>query len=168
MMPCISTAEIYAELSVESGGETLASTSAEDLNTAGGIKIALGFQRYIGGFDDVGILLSLGYLFNTIEASNGTIETDAMVLEFIYFRLFGPHRIGTGGSYHLNPGYEEDLDGFARRKINFDDSLGFVVRYSYTFTGGYQAGVRYTLIDYQANGENLDADSVGLFIASSF
>jgi len=168
MMPSISTAEIYAEFGFEGGGETLGSTSDEDLNTAGGFKFALGFQRYIGGFEDVGILLSLGYLFNTIDASNGTAETDAMVLDFIYFRLFGPHRIGTGGSYHLNPSYKDDLDGFARTNINFDDSLGFVVRYSYTITEGFQAGVRYTIMDYEANGENFDADSFGFFISSSF
>ena len=168
MLPCLSMAEIYAEFGFEGGGETLGSTSDEDLNTAGGFKFAIGVQRYIGGFEDVGLLFSVGYLFDEIDASNGTAETDATVFEFIYFRIFGPHRIGTGGSYHLNPQYEEDLDGFARTKIKFDDSLGLLVRYSYTITEGLQAGVPYTIMDYETNGESLDADSFGLFISSSF
>jgi hypothetical protein len=165
MMPCVSIAEAFAEFGFEGGGETLGGTSDEDLNTAGGFKFALGLQRYIGGFDDVGNSLSVGYLFDTIDASNGTAKIDTMVVDFIYFHLFGPHRIDTGVSYHLNPRYLEDLDGFARIKINFDDSPGFAIRYSYTLTEGSQAGMRYTSMDYEANGENFDADSFGLFIS---
>jgi len=164
----MSHAEVYFEVSIEAGGETLGSASNKDLNIAGGFKLAIGIQRYIGGFEDVGLLFSVGYLSDEIDASNGTAETDATVLEFIYFRKFGPHRIGTGGTYHLNPQYKENLDGFAKTKINFDDSTGLLVRYSYTITEGLQAGVRYTIMDYEANGESLDASSIGLFFSSSF
>ncbi len=168
LMPCASMAEVYAEFGLEGGGETLGSTFDQDLNTAGGLKLALGIQQYIGGFEDVGLVFSLGYLFDVIDASNGTAETDAMVFEFIYFRLFGPHRIGAGVSYHSNPRYEDDLDGFARTKIDFDDSPGWLVRYSYTVSEGFQAGVRYTSMDYETNGESLDAGSFGIFVTSSF
>ena len=168
MLPCISVAEIYAEIGFEGGGETLGSTSDEDLNIAGGFKFAIGMQRYIGGFEDVGLLFSVGYLFDEIDASNGTAEFDATVLEFVYFRNFGPHQIGTGGSYHLNPRYKEDLDGFPRLNIDFDDSLGFLLRYHYAFTEGFNAGVRYTIMDYEADGLSLDADSFGFFLSSSF
>lgn len=167
IIPCNSIAEIYTEIGLEVGGDTLVSTSEEDLNIAGGVKLALGFQRYIGGFEDVGLLFSLGYLFDDIDASNGSAETDALVFEFIYFRLFGPHRVGTGGSYHINPRYKDNLDGI-RTKINFDDSLGFVAQYIYSIMEGYQLGFRYTIMDYETNGTKLDADSFGVFFSTSF
>ena len=168
IFPCIATAEVYAEFGFESGGETLGSTSEEDLNLAGGMRLALGIQSYIGGFDDVGLLFSVGYLYDEIEASNGTAQVDATVLEFIYFRNFGPHQIGTGGSYHINPRYKQNLDGFSRLNISFDDSLGFQLRYSYSFSEAFSAGARYTVMDYETDGSSLDADSLGIFLSGSF
>ncbi len=166
-------ADIYFEVGLETGGETLGSTRREDLDAGGGIKLALGLKKYIGGFDDVGLVFSLGFLFDYIDASNGDAETDATVLELTYFRDLGPHRFGVGGSYHLNPQYEDDLVGLPRTKIDFDDAPGVFVRYGYVFISddaGQQAeiGIRYTVMDYEVGGESIDAGGFGIFVSGSF
>jgi len=161
-------AGIYLELGFDSGGDTLANTSLEDLRAGGGIKVAVGLQRYIGGFDDVGLIFSLGYLFDEIQADNGEAEIYALVAEFIYFREFGPHRLGIGASYHVNPRYKQDIDGFTPLDVDFDNALGLVGRYGYVVNKSVEFGFRYTLIDYEANATSLDANSAGFFISSSF
>lgn len=161
-------AEIHAEIGFEIGGDTLASKSSEDLNAGGGFKFALGWQQFIGGFDDVGLIFSLGYLFDYLEASNGEAESAAFVLELIYFRDFGPHRIGVGGNYHLNPEYEDDIDGLAPLKADFDDATGVLIRYAYRFAEGAEIGLRYTVMDYEINGESIDAGGFGLFLSGAF
>ncbi len=161
-------AEIYTEVGFELGGDTLARTSLEDLDAGGGFKFALGWQQFIGGFEDVGFIFSLGYLFDYVTASNGEAESDAFVLELVYFRDFGPHRIGIGGSYHLNPDYEDDIDGFAPLKINFDDATGVLARYSYRFAESVEIGVRYTVMDYEFNGQSIDAGGFGFFLSGTF
>ena len=161
-------AGLFLEAGFESGGDTLASSEDDDLNAGGGWKIAVGLQRIIGGFDDVGLMFSIGYLFNWIDASNGDGDIDAFVAELIYFRDFGPHRVGVGGSYHMNPQYEDDVDGFARTRIDFDDELGFVGRYGYVIDKSLEYGIRYTLIEYQADGDSFDADSLGLYFSAAF
>jgi len=161
-------AEVYAELGFESGGDTLANVSHDELSAGGGFKLALGLQKYIGGFDDVGLIFSLGYLFDQIAASNGEVESHAFVAEAIYFREFGPHRLGIGGSYHMNPRYREDVDGYAPLRIDFDNALGLVGRYGYVLEKTVELGIRYTLIDYKADGNSLDADSLGFYISSIF
>lgn len=158
----------YFELGFEGGGDTLASTSLEDLNAAGGFRLAFGLQRFIGGFEDVGLLFSVGYLFDRIDGSNGDAEIDAFLAEFIYFRDFGPHRLGIGGSYHLNPEYKDDVDGFAKTRIKFDDAPGVVVRYAYILEQTFEFGARYTLMDYKVNGSSFDADSLGIFLSVGF
>jgi len=161
-------AGLYLELDYEFGGDTLAGTDLEDLDAGSGYKIAVGLQRFIGGFDDVGLIFSLGYLFNWLEASNGDADTDAVVAEFLYFRDFGQQRLGVGGSYHMNPRYRDDLDGFSKTRIDFDNALGLVVRYSYVIDKSLEFGIRYTSMDYEADGVSIDADSLGLYISTAY
>ena len=161
-------AESYFEFGLESGGDILASTSLEDLNAGGGFRLALGLQRFIGGFDDVGLLFSVGYLFDRIDGSNGDADIDALLAEVVYFRDFGPHRLGIGGSYHLNPQYHDDVDGFAKTRINFDDAAGLVLRYAYILEETFEFGARYTVMDYRVNGRSFDADSLGIFVSVGF
>ncbi len=158
-------AGLVLEAGYEFGGDTLAANEIDDLDAGGGYRLAVGLQRFIGGFDDVGLMFSLGYLFDFIDASNGDADIDAFVAEFIYFRDFGPHRLGIGGSYHMNPQYEDDIDGFPKTRIDFDDALGMVGRYSYVIEKAIEFGVRYTLMDYEANGDSINADSLGLYIS---
>ena len=156
------------ELGYDGGDGTITKTPLDDLGAGGGFKVAVGWQQYIGGFDDVGLIFSLGYLFNEIEASIGEEETRAVVAEALYFREFGPYRLSVGGSYHMNPRYTASIDGLAPTRIEFNDALGLVGRCGYVIDKTFEIGLRYTFIDYEANGDSYNADSLGFYVSSVF
>jgi len=167
-LPRVSMAEVYTEFAVIGGGETMASTIVDELYLAGGLRFAAGVQHAIGGSDRNELLFTLGYLWDDLSASNGRAEFDVVVLDFVYQRRNGPHRFGYGGSYHVSPEYSDKVDGFAPFRLDFDDALGFTGRYSYTFNNVFMVGGVLSIMDYEANGESFDANSLGIFIASYF
>lgn len=169
-LPCLSLADTnaYNEFAFIGGGETMSSTSDEDLYVAGGLRFAFGVQQTIGDSARNEMLYTLGYLWDEISASNGRAEFDVIVLDIAYQRRNGPHRFGYGASYHSNPEYVEKVDGFAPFRIDFDDALGFTTRYSYTFGDVFMVGGVITIMDYEADGESFDANSLGAYIASYF
>ena len=161
-------AELYFELDLEGGGDTLAgTTTGQNINVGGGIKIALGIQNEIGENGE-SLSLSLGYLFDNIDAFNGTAEIDAFTFDAIYSIRREPHRFGIGGSYHLGPTYEDNILGSSPLKIEFDDTFGLILQYSYSINSGFQIGARLTSMDYKVSGLSLDAGSFGIFLSNGF
>lgn len=160
-------AELYYELGIEGGGDTLVSTPSYFISAGGGFKFALGVQKEVGEFGD-SLSLSLGYLFDDLEASNGTAEINTITLDAIYSIQVDRHRFGIGGSYHIGPTYKDDIAGFSPLEIEFDDALGLILQYGYTFSNGIQVGARLTEMTYEANGLSLDAGSFGIFISNGF
>jgi hypothetical protein len=161
-------AEIYYELGIERGGDTLIGTvSGQDINAGGGVKFALGVQNEVGE-NGKSLSLSLGYLFDNIEASDGTAEISTFTFDAIYSIQKDRHRFGIGGSYHIGPTYEDDIAGFSPSKVDFDNALGFILQYSYTVSPGFQIGARLTEMDYEVNGFSLDAGSFGIFLSNGF
>ena len=173
-VPQISSGGVYLEFSIEGGGDTLISAEGDndyfgsydqDLNAGGGGKLAIGIHNIFGENNDRSLFLSLGYLSDSIDASNGDAEIDAVTFDAIYGFHFDSHRLGIGASYHIGPEYEEDLDGFPSFSVEFDDALGAVIQYTYAYTPAFQFGVRYTEMDYEVDSFTLDASSIGLLIA---
>jgi len=162
-------AELYMEMSVEAGGDTLASSPSYSINAGGGVKIALGVQKQLGENGE-SLSLALGSLSDVLEAPNGKVKTSTLSFDAIYSIRRGGHRFGFGGSYHLSPTYQEDIAGSSPLKIDFDDALGLILQYSYARKPGpgFQVGVRYTQMEYKANGLSLDASSYGIFISNGF
>jgi len=161
-------AEIYYELGMEGGGDILIGTvSGQDINAGGGVKIALGVQNEVGE-NGKSLSLSLGYLLDNIEASDGTAEISTFTFDAIYSIQKDRHRFGIGGSYHIGPTYEDDIAGFSPSKVDFDNVLGFILQYSYTVSLGFQIGARLTEMDYEVNGFSLDAGRVGIFLSNGF
>lgn len=160
-------AKPYFELSIEGGGETLISSSDYFLSAGGGFKFALGVQNEVGEYGE-SLSLSLGYLFDDMEASNGTAEISTLTLDAIYSIQMDNHRFGAGGSYHIGPTYKDEIAGFSPLKIDFDNALGLVLQYSYTIRPGFQIGVRITEMDYEVNNLSLDASSFGIFLSNGF
>jgi len=160
-------AKPYFELGIEGGGETLISSSDYFLSAGGGFKFALGVQNEVGEYGE-SLSLSLGYLFDDMEASNGTAEISTLTFDAIYSIPVDRHRFGAGASYHINPTYKDDIDGFSPLKIDFDNALGLVLQYSFAFSPRFQIGARITGMDYEVNGLSLDAGSFGIFISNGF
>ena len=129
LMPGIVKSEIYLEISLEGGGKTFATATRgnddfsfdEDLNIGGGFKFAAGVHNLVGENDRGSISLALGYLWDSIDAENGDAEFNAFTFDAIYNLRIKLHRIGIGATYHINPEYEDDIDGFAETNI---ESIG--------------------------------------------
>ena len=166
-------AAMYFELGLESGGDTIiGSTIGENISAGSGVKFAGGIQNQIGVNGEL-LSLSLGYLFDNINAFNGSAEISTLTFDAIYSFQRDRHRFGVGGSYHIGPTYEDNI--FPAWKINFDDSLGLILQYSYSMYNGLQIGARLTNMDYKVRSSNavpvgltLDAGSFGIFLSNGF
>jgi hypothetical protein len=161
-------AEIYFELDLEGGGDTLiGTTSGQDINVGGGVKFAAGVVNQVGDNGE-SLSLSLGYMFDNIDAINGTAEIDTLTFDAIYSIQRDRHRFGIGASYHMGPTYEDDIFGFSPLKFEFDDALGLILQYGYAAFPGFYIGARFTEMDYEVSGLSLDASSFGIFLSNGF
>lgn len=172
----VGKAELFLEASLEGGGETFATAERgndyysidDDLNIGGGIKLGIGIQNMIGQEELGSLSVALGYIWDRIDATNGDADFSTITFDVIYTRHFDMHRLGLGASYHIDPRYEEDIDGSTPFDLDFDDSLGFTLKYGYEINQGLQIGVRYTVMEYEINNTDVDADSFGLFLSNGF
>jgi hypothetical protein len=161
-------AELYLELNYDGGGDTLISTtSGDDINAGGGINYVIGIQNKIGE-KGKSLSLAMGYMIQSMKASNGTAEISTLTVDAIYSIPVNVHRFGIGASYHIGPTYKDDIAGFAPLKIDFDNALGLLLQYSYAYSPRFQIGARITEMDYEVNGLSLDASSFGIFLSNGF
>ena len=124
----------------------------EDLRAGELITIAAGIVVYFP-MPSWSLQTSIGYHTDGVGDYNDDIKFDRYPLELIPFYNFGNHRLGAGLSYHLSP--ELDLKEIGGPKVEFDDALGWLVEYDYSFSGwengGFVLGVRYLWIDYEVD-----------------
>lgn len=103
---------------------------------------------------------TLGYQADTISGSNGDTGFCRYPFEVIAFATFEKYRVGAGVSRHLNPEYERDVDGDPKLNADFKDATGFVIQADYLIgdigKGTAAVGLRYTDIEYEAEGGNFD------------
>ena len=160
-------AELYVELGLEGGGDELVLTdSGETLNAGGGFK--LGIQNHLNETGTTSMRLVLGYLFDTLDASNGSADIDSVTFDALLLLDSGPHRLGFGPTLHLAPRYKDNVDGFAPLDIEFDDAVGITVQYGYRFSPGFEIGLRLTDIDNENASTRLDAGSFGVYLSNGF
>jgi len=158
-----------AEVELEDDGDR----HDEDLRGGDLITLAAGIVLYLP-LPAWSIQTTIGYHFDEISADNGDIRFDRYPLEFIPFYNVGKHRLGAGLSYHLSPTLDlKELDG---PKVEFDDALGWLVEYDYSFSGwengGFVVGMRYLWIDYRVDkvdgtpgsGGDVDGNHVGVHV----
>ncbi len=163
------SADLYAELSLESGGDVIIPTNTRDsIDAGGGLKLAIGIQNPINNAHTGALRLSVGYLFDRIDADNGDAEFDTLTFDAMYVVNSGPHRLGVGATLHLSPEYHEDLIGMPPFHIDFDDAVGVVMHYGYQLTPGFELGVKLTSIDYRSNINDYDASSIGVYFSNGF
>ncbi len=167
------------------GGEKLAEVEGEydgdrynqDLRGGDLMTVAAGMVVYLPQ-PEWSVQTTISYFFDEVSADNGDIRFDRYPLELIPFYNFGKHRIGAGLSYHLSPKLElKEIDG---PKVTFDDALGWLVEYDFSFSGwenrGFVLGVRYLWINYEvdeidgspASGDNVDGNHVGVHVDFMF
>ena len=162
-------ADLYIEASIEAGGDELISTnSADSITAGGGIKFAIGMQNPLNYDESAAVRLTVGYLSDSILAGNGEAEFNTVTFDAMLVSNSWPHSFGVGATLHMSPQYRDNVVGYSPETIEFDDSLGLVLQYSYHFVPGLELGLRYTDLTYTAGAIHLDAGSVGIFISNGF
>lgn len=162
-------ADLYLEMAFEGGGDDLIGTNTgEDISAGGGIKFAIGVQNPVNEQGTASIRLSLGYLFDDINAANGDAEIETFTFDALYAVHSGPHTFGFGGTYHIEPEYSDNVTGFQPLTIQFDDAFGVLLQYGYHFIHGLELGVRISSLDYKDGNDSYDAGSFGIFISNGF
>ena len=150
----------FAGFGLTHGGDELAEVELyydddshdEDLRGGELITIAAGIVVYLP-LPSWSIQTSIGYHTDEVGSYKDDIKFDRYPLELIPFYNFKKHRIGAGLSYHLSP--ELNLKHIGGPKVEFDNALGWLVEYDYSFSGwendGFVLGVRYLWIDYDVD-----------------
>jgi len=140
---------------IDVGGDTLVTAVFSDGETEA-IKANDGF--YIGGgaaiIDaerNMEYHLSLAYKVAVVEASNGDIEWTRFALEALAFYRFPRVRVGGGLAYHISPRVE--VSGVpGGMDVKFKNALGAVLQADWRITDKIAAGLRYTILEYDAKG----------------
>lgn len=162
-------ADLYVEIAFEGGGDDLIGTNTGDeLSAGGGVKIAAGVQNTVNEEGTASIRLSVGYLFDDIDAANGSADIDTMTFDAIYAIHSGPHTFGFGATMHIEPEYKDNVSGFVPLNIQFDDAYGVVLQYGYHITHGLEFGARLTNMDYESRNISINADSFGIYLSNGF
>ena len=168
---CLAYADLYFEFGIEGGGDTFVTAKStdddfsleQDLNIGGGFKFAAGYNKNFGEDTTSSISLSLGYLWDSIDADNGDADFATFTLDAIYNIHLNKHHIGIGATYHIGPEYQDDIDGFSKTDIEFDDATGLILQYRFEITPWFYFGLRRTEIDYEIGDVTVDASGNGLF-----
>lgn len=109
---------------------------------------------------------TLGYLTDSVDASNGSVSFSRIPLELMGIHTTGPHTLGMGLTYHLSP--ELDLSDAGLGSYEADDALGLALMYEYTFESNFSVGVRYTNISYDFGGGDIDGNNLGILMEMKF
>jgi hypothetical protein len=163
------------------GGDKLASVSGdyeEDLRAGQLLNLGIGYDFDLNPAKTLLLRAGINYKFDSIDADNGEADFDRWPLDLILVSRQGNFSLGAGITYHLSPTYEDTINGISTR-IDFDDSLGFLLQAGYMMTPTMELGARVTLIEYEPSEplvllpsleriNEVDGDSFGVYISIGF
>jgi hypothetical protein len=114
--------------------------------------------------------VTLAYKFALINASNGDVKWTRWPLEALAFYRFQKVRVGGGLAYHISPKLEGSgvVGGL---DVKFKDALGAVLQADWRITEQMAAGLRYTILEYDAKGPftgSTKSDGLGLTFSFNF
>lgn len=177
-------ADVFLELGFESGDETLIKTEAQfdngydpgdEIDAGGGIKIAIGYQHFLKENKNRSLSFIIGELSEDADDDSVDAEYEVKTFDVIYNRHSGSsysskydvkyvYQTGIGITYHVDPEYSEKSNGVST-SANYDDSLGLVFLVGTNIAiPGVRYGVKLTLMEYELEGKNIDANSLGFFL----
>jgi hypothetical protein len=165
-------------MELSGGGDDLAVTTSGDHIKAGELLyFGAGYNYSLNSDNTLFLRSMLGFKFVAIDAKNGDLRFTRFPLDFTFIKRLDAFSLGAGPTYHLSPNYEGTINGVSS-KIDFDNSLGFLVQGSYYFAQQTELGVRFTSIDYKTNTpivlpdgvvtKKLSGNSAGIFLMTSF
>jgi hypothetical protein len=161
------------------GGDDLAVVSnGNDVQAGQLLNLGIGYDFDLNAAKTLRLRAGINYKFDSVDASNGEADFDRWPLDLILISRQGNFSLGAGITYHLSPTYEDTINGSSSR-IDFDDSLGFLLQAGYLTTERLEVGVRVTLIEYESSQpllqlssgtfvNKVDGDSFGIYISAGF
>jgi len=178
-LPFVSQANgLVLGMELSGGGDDIAVMTSGDRISAGELLyFGAGYNYSLNSDNTLFLRSMLGFKFVDINAKNGDLKFTRFPLDFIFIKRLDAFSLGAGPTYHLSPNYEATVNGVSS-KIDFDNSLGFLVQGSYYFAQQTELGVRFTSIDYKTNTpivlpdgtvtKKLSGNSAGIFLMTSF
>ncbi len=147
---------LLLRMNLDFGGDKVADVTWSDGSTAtlrAGqlITFAAGFgYRAASAW---AIETTLGYKFDKVNGSNGTIEFTRIPIDVILSWAPGPHRLGGGPTVHLAPRFNCSASGLCDQKVDFQPAFGGIVQYACVLRPpgmslGLDLGLRYSFIWY--------------------
>ena len=108
-----------------------------------------------------------------MNGSNGSIAFDRYPLDVSGFWAIGGHRLGGGATVHFAPTFKCNASGVCGSSASFDTALGGTIQYGYGLhlgpNGGFDFGVRYTLIRYSSAGlPTQNGSGIGFFFGAGW
>jgi hypothetical protein len=116
---------------------------------------------------------TLGYKFDKVNGSNGTIEFTRIPLDVVASWAPGNHRLGAGATFHLAPRFKCDAAGVCGDSISFNTAAGAIIQYAYVLrpgsSVGFEFGLRGTLIRYASSDvPTQNGSGVGFFFGGGW
>lgn len=112
---------------------------------------------------------TIGYKFDKVNGSNGSIQFSRIPIDLIVDWTHGGHRLGAGPTVHLAPKLSCDASGTCDgvSDVSYRTAIGGILQYAYGFpvglNGGFDVGVRCTVIRYSGSGlRTIDGTSAGV------
>ncbi len=157
------------EVGLYAGGDELVDVQfvngpSQSIDAGGLIDLSAGLLLPVS--DSVDMQLSLGYRFDSIDASNGRIDWSRFPLEAKVFFNAQRSRVGLGVTFHLNPVLEGR--GAASGRLAYDDAAGVVLEWDYTGWEHAYLGLKYTAIEYAVATQRVNGNSLGLVLGYRF
>lgn len=134
-------------MGVSYGGDNFGSAGADELNA--GEDISLYYGRVLLNDNPLAIQASIGFKFDTVDASNGEVWFTRYPAELLTFYSFDSYRLGAGVSYHMDPVYDQKLDT-SNNHVKFDNAVGFVLQFDFLRHDFLSGGIRYENITYDS------------------
>ncbi len=161
------------------GGDDLAVVSGGggDLQAGQLLNLGIGYDFDLNAAKTLRLRTGINYKFDSVDASNGEADFDRWPLDVLVISRQGNFALGAGITYHLSPTFEATING-ATSRVDFDDSLGFLLQAGYMVAERIELGARYTLIEYKSDQplvmtsgaitNKVDGDSFGVYVSAGF
>jgi hypothetical protein len=160
------------------GGDDLAAVNGgADLQAGQLLNLGIGYDFDLNTAKTLQLRAGINYKVDSVDADNGEADFDRWPVDVLLISRQGNIALGAGLTYHLSPTFEATINGVTSR-VDFDDSLGFLLQAGYLVAERIELGARVTLIEYESdqpllltNGaiaDKVDGDSFGFYVSAGF
>lgn len=158
---------------IDTGGDTMVTANfigggSETVKANEGVFVG-GGMSWVNDTKDIEVEVAITYKVAVINADNGDIDWTRLPIDALVFYRTTNFRFGGGLTYHINPKLEGS--GVSNNiNVNFDDALGVILQADWRITQKINLGLRYTAVEYKADGFSGSAktDGVGLAFSMRF